>query len=78
MNKIEQVKQLYRKYQNTRKLLFLNSLLSLSLLIFVGVQYIPTEETRIPFKELSKVEDIEEDFTIVETLTIPTKLIKEI
>ena len=78
MNKLERVKQLYKKYQNTRKLLFLNSLLSLSLLIFIGVQSIPTEETRIPFKELSKVEDIEEDFTIVETLAIPTKLIKEI
>lgn len=78
MNKLERVKQLYRKYQNTRKLLFLNSLLSLSLLIFIGVQYIPTKETRIPLKELSKVEDIEEDFTIVETLTIPAKLIKEI
>lgn len=78
MNKLERVKQLYKKYQNTRKLLFLNSLLILSLLIFIGVQYIPTEETRIPLKELSKVEDIEEDFTIVETLAIPTKLIKEI
>lgn len=78
MNKLEQVKQLYRKYQNTRKLLFLSNFFCLALLILIGVQYIPTEETRIPFKELSKVEDIEEDFTIVETLTIPTKLIKEI
>lgn len=78
MNKLEQVKQLYRKYQNTRKLLFLNNFFCLALLIFIGVQYIPAEETRIPLKELSEVEDIKEDFTIVETLTIPTKLIKEI
>lgn len=78
MNKLEQVKQLYRKYQNTRKLLFLSNFFCLTLLIFMGVQSIPTEETRIPLKELRKVEDIKEDFTIVETLTIPTKLIKEI